>query len=180
MNTRLSWLYFMSMCVLHKIGRYHQHSTNFFFLSKKMDYFNRYTIIPIYLIRTGIMNSTYALNESILMDYVPKETRARWKSLESVASFGWCGSAVLGGVLSDAQSYSSTFLYTAGLQFLGTVVITLLVSIVPIEEKKTNGEEGGAREEEALIDSTTAPQSSVKIRTSGSVQHHDLEEPLLS
>jgi hypothetical protein len=52
------------------------------------------------------MNSTYAIQESVLMDFVPKSTRARWKSLESVASFGWCGSAVLGGVLADASSYS--------------------------------------------------------------------------
>ena len=35
------------------------------------------------------------------MDYVPKETRARWKSLESIAQFGWCGSAALGGILAD-------------------------------------------------------------------------------
>ena len=35
------------------------------------------------------------------MDFVPKNERARWKSLESVSQFGWCGSAVLGGYLAD-------------------------------------------------------------------------------
>merc|ERR1711871_1359345 len=98
----------------------------------------RWTIIlPIYIFRTGIMNSTYPLNESILMDFVPKDTRARWKSLESIASFGWCGSAVLGGVLADETSYSSTFLYTAGLQFAGVLLQASLMWVVPRKEKKS-------------------------------------------
>jgi MFS family permease len=97
-------------------------------------------IVPIYIFRTGIMNSTYPLNESILMDFVPKATRARWKSLESIASFGWCGSAVLGGVLADQTSYSSTFLYTAGLQFIGVMLQSSLMWVVPRKEKKPEGE----------------------------------------
>ena len=99
-------------------------------------------IIPIYIFRTGIMNSTYPLNESILMDFVPKETRARWKSLESIASFGWCGSAVLGGVLADQTSYSSTFLYTAALQFVGVLFQASLMWVVPRKEKKSSEAEG--------------------------------------
>ena len=31
-----------------------------------------YMIVPLYLFRTGIMNCTYPLEESIIMDYVPK------------------------------------------------------------------------------------------------------------
>eukprot|EP00470_Lotharella_oceanica_P010938 CAMPEP_0170191402 /NCGR_PEP_ID=MMETSP0040_2-20121228/51625_1 /TAXON_ID=641309 /ORGANISM="Lotharella oceanica, Strain CCMP622" /LENGTH=62 /DNA_ID=CAMNT_0010439475 /DNA_START=16 /DNA_END=200 /DNA_ORIENTATION=- len=52
---------------------------------------SKYIIVPIYVIRTGVMNCTYPLDESILMDFCPKEKRARWKSLESIAAFGWCG-----------------------------------------------------------------------------------------
>ena len=97
----------------------------------------RWTIIvPIYVIRTGLMTSTYPLNESILMDFVPKKKRARWKSLESISSLGWCGSAVLGGVLADSTSYSSTFLYTAGLQFIGVLLQGTLVWVVPRKEQK--------------------------------------------
>ena len=32
-------------------------------------------IVVLYLLRTGLMNCTYPLEESLLMDYVPKETR---------------------------------------------------------------------------------------------------------
>ncbi len=119
-----------------------------------------YIIVPVYVVRTGIMNSTYPLNESILMDFVPKETRARWKSLESIASFGWCGSAVLGGVLADQSSYSRTFLYTAGLQFLGICLQSTLMWVVPRKESKAGGEE---EERDATVGEQARP----------------LEEPLL-
>jgi hypothetical protein len=123
------------------------------------------------------MNSTYALNESILMDYVPKETRARWKSLESVASFGWCGSAVVGGLLSDASSYSTTFMYTAGLQLIGALIIAFLLKVVPIEEEDGNGK----KTRRSIIDSSNSDniESGSKIMyNNGSTD--DLEEPLLS
>jgi hypothetical protein len=36
-----------------------------------------------------------------------------WKSLESVSSFGWSGSAYFGGLISSQADYSKTFLATA-------------------------------------------------------------------
>lgn len=94
-----------------------------------------FLLIPIYVLRTGLMNSTYPLQESILMDFVPKGERARWKSLESVSQFGWCGSAVLGGLLSDRFDYTFTFLITAILQSLGVLGYSLLIPLVPRSEK---------------------------------------------
>ena len=47
-------------------------------------------LVIVYLVRTGLMNCTYPLEESILMDFVPSDTRARWKSLDSISVFGWC------------------------------------------------------------------------------------------
>ncbi len=92
-------------------------------------------LIPIYILRTGLMNSTYPLQESILMDFVPKDQRARWKSLESVSAFGWCGSAALGGVLADKYDYPFTFLLTACIQSFGTSLYLFLLPLVPRSEK---------------------------------------------
>ncbi|GMH64013.1 hypothetical protein TrRE_jg11650, partial [Triparma retinervis] len=92
-------------------------------------------LVPIYVLRTGLINSTYPLQESILMDFVPKNERARWKSLESVSQFGWCGSAVLGGLLADKFDYSFTFLITAILQSVGVLGYSLLLPLVPRSEK---------------------------------------------
>lgn len=51
----------------------------------------------IWIMRTAFMNCSFPLSKSILNDYTTKGTRNTWNSFESIASFGWSGSAVLGG-----------------------------------------------------------------------------------
>ena len=92
-------------------------------------------LVPIYVLRTALMNCTYPLNESILMDFVPKNERARWKSLDSVVSFGWCGSAAIGGWLSDKYDYTFTFLITAIIQSVGVLCFLPLIPLVPRKEQ---------------------------------------------
>jgi MFS/sugar transport protein len=90
-------------------------------------------IVVVYLFRTGIINCSYPLLESILMDSVPSQQRARWKSLESIAAFGWTGSALVGGILSDEHSYQFTFLLTAYMQLTSGLILLL---IQPLVEKE--------------------------------------------
>lgn len=84
------------------------------------------------------MNCTYPLEESILMDFVPKSRRARWKSLDSIGIFGWCGSAALGGYLADVNGYAFTFLITAGVQYFATILQGLLIFLVPRSEARVS------------------------------------------
>lgn len=98
------------------------------------DYHDNWRVmVPIFVVRTAFMNATYPLEESILMDTVPKDQRARWKSLESVASCGWCGSAALGGFLSDKHGYPFTFLITGVIQMVSTIMWIVLIPVVPDE-----------------------------------------------
>ena len=46
-------------------------------------------ILPLYVLRCGLANSTYPISKSVLMDYVTKSRRARWNSIEAVGNFGW-------------------------------------------------------------------------------------------
>jgi MFS family permease len=94
-----------------------------------------FVLVPVYVMRTSLMNAPYPLQESIIMDYVPKNERARWKSLDSVSSFGWCGSAALGGWLTDRYDYTFTFLITAMMQTVGILVYALLLPLVPAQEE---------------------------------------------
>lgn len=106
---------------------------------RQADYYLATAVMAIiYLVRTGLMNCTYPLEESILMDFVPSDQRARWKALDSIASFGWCGSAALGGYLADQPSigYTGTFLYTAAIQGAAVLLQASLMLIVPLHEKK--------------------------------------------
>jgi MFS family permease len=93
-----------------------------------------FLLVPIYVLRTSFMNASYPLQESILMDFVPKDERARWKSLDSVASFGWCGSAAFGGWLADKYDYTYTFLITSIMQTIGIFIWCLLLPLVPRTE----------------------------------------------
>lgn len=119
-----------------------------------------YLIVAVYLFRTGIMNSTYPLLESVLMDNIPSNKRARWKSLESISAFGWTGSALLGGILADEHSYRFTFLITAFLQLTGAI---LLIPIQPFVESEESEVHHRAANEEAP----------------SSTNSNDLTEPLL-
>lgn len=120
-----------------------------------------YLLVPIYVFRTSLMNGSYPIQESILMDYVPKKERARWQSLDSVASFGWCGSAAFGGWLADKYDYTATFLITAILQTIGIAVWCLLWPLVPRTEgchtvEDVENEMSGGGNNETDVDASVA------------------------
>ena len=99
--------------------------------------FHPILLVPIFVLRTSLMNSTAPLQQSLLMDFVRPEVRARWKSLDAVSGFGWSGSAALGGWLSDKFDYTYTFLITAIVQSIGIGVWTLLLPLVPRTEESS-------------------------------------------
>jgi MFS family permease len=142
-----------------------------------------FLLVPIYVMRTSLMNASYPLQESILMDFVPKDERARWKSLDSVAAFGWCGSAALGGWLSDRFDYTYTFLITAILQSVGIAVWSLLLPLVPRTEGRSSLREEEEEEEAEDIRTTTSPSSSEEEEDPvlvAVVADSSLREPLLA
>uniref|UniRef100_A0A7R9WYF0 Major facilitator superfamily (MFS) profile domain-containing protein n=1 Tax=Craspedostauros australis TaxID=1486917 RepID=A0A7R9WYF0_9STRA len=103
-----------------------------------------FVLVPVFIIHTSLVNSAYPLQESILMDFVAKEERARWKSLESVATFGWCGSAAYGGWLADKYDYTYTFLITAIVQSTGILIFSTLLPLVPRKEGSRDHEDTDA------------------------------------
>ncbi len=88
--------------------------------------FHPILLASIFVLREGIMFATRPLQQSLLMDFVPKDVRARWQSLDSVSWFGWCGSSAVGGWLADKFNYTFTFLITAIVQSLGVGVCRLV------------------------------------------------------
>ena len=127
------------------------------------------------------------------MDFVPKDTRSRWKSLDSIASFGWCGSAALGGYLADKYDYSFTFMITAVLQGLGGVLLLLLLPLVPVDENFKEKERGYTALNDPgnyQVDQSKSPESlnnadsetgrAMKSAGSGGTSSlSDMEEPLI-
>ncbi|KAL1514525.1 hypothetical protein AB1Y20_003623 [Prymnesium parvum] len=95
----------------------------------------KYAIVPLYLMRTWLINCTSGLTKSVLNDYVPKRNRGKWNALESVNLFSWSGSALLGGYLSTEISYKNTFLITSGMQFCSVACLLPLISLVAAESQ---------------------------------------------
>jgi len=91
-------------------------------------------MVAIFLMRTSIMNSTKPLTKSILMDFVPKNQRGKWNSLQSVNVFSWAGSAVAGGYLIDRFDFAGIFVTTGLMQVCAIAPLLLVRSRVPMEQ----------------------------------------------
>eukprot|EP00532_Pseudo-nitzschia_australis_P000088 CAMPEP_0168204518 /NCGR_PEP_ID=MMETSP0139_2-20121125/25437_1 /TAXON_ID=44445 /ORGANISM="Pseudo-nitzschia australis, Strain 10249 10 AB" /LENGTH=571 /DNA_ID=CAMNT_0008130455 /DNA_START=53 /DNA_END=1768 /DNA_ORIENTATION=+ len=136
-----------------------------------------FLLVPIYVMRTSLMNATYPLQQSILMDFVPKDKRARWKSLDSVASFGWCGSAAFGGWVADKYDYTHTFLLTAIFQSVSLGVWCCLLPLVPRVEGSRVVVDGG--EEQISAQTEGEEENCVGVGTGEENALTELSEPLL-
>jgi MFS family permease len=91
-------------------------------------------LVPLFVMRGSLMNAAQPLSRSILMDVVPKKNRGKWNSLETIAwGLFWNASAVLGGFLIGDNNFQRCFLITAGIYFVGTIPILLLIPMVKKE-----------------------------------------------
>ncbi|GET87276.1 hypothetical protein, conserved [Leishmania tarentolae] len=80
-------------------------------------------IIAFFLCRNALMNSVFGVTRSVIMDCVAKDSRAKWSALESVSLVSWSGSAMLGGYIAKQHGYRCTFLVTAVLQLMATLLM---------------------------------------------------------
>lgn len=55
---------------------------------------------------------------------------AKWNAVESIAAFGWSGSAVLGGLLVDNYGFGVSFGATAFIQMMAWFPLILLLPLV--------------------------------------------------
>ncbi|TYZ65701.1 hypothetical protein PybrP1_002519 [[Pythium] brassicae (nom. inval.)] len=85
--------------------------------------------VLLFLLRGGMMRCSQPLRRSILMDYVPKDIRARWNALEGISVFSWSGSAVIGGYIIDVYGYRTCFLITSVVYVLGLGLETVLLPL---------------------------------------------------
>lgn len=85
--------------------------------------------VALFLMRGGMMRCSQPLRRSILMDYVPKDIRARWNALEGLSVFSWSGSAVLGGYIIDAYGYRTCFIITSFVYVCGLGLETFLLPL---------------------------------------------------
>lgn len=93
-------------------------------------------VVVTYILRCALMNSLLGMTRSVIMDYIRKEHRAKWSAMESVSSFTWCGSAVIGGYLVDAHGYRFSFVITAVLHSVATLALLPAALVVRDPEER--------------------------------------------
>jgi MFS family permease len=92
-------------------------------------------LVPLFIARGSLMNAAQPLSRSILMDAIPKHNRGKVNALEGIAwGLFWNVSAVVGGYLIDWFDYQVTFLITASVYTLGTMLILFLIPLVSMEK----------------------------------------------
>ncbi|MFO7811227.1 MAG: MFS transporter [Candidatus Delongbacteria bacterium] len=92
-------------------------------------------MIPLFILRGSLMNSTQPLSRSILMDAVPKKHRGKWNSVETIAwGLFWNASAVLGGFLIGENNYRLCFIVTGIIYTIGTIPVIFLIPLINREE----------------------------------------------
>ena len=96
--------------------------------------------VACFLFRCLCIQSTGFISTSVMGDFVPKKTRARWASWQAVKQVGWSGSAVIGGLLVDSYSFEFTFLLTCLFHYASILVRTRLLCIVPRWEETVSEE----------------------------------------
>lgn len=91
-------------------------------------------IVTIYILRTILTSVGWPLIMSVLNDYVSKEHRSKWNSLQNLAALGWSGSAALGGIIIDKYGFATVFYCTAALQALSIFLRFFIMPLVPRSE----------------------------------------------
>ena len=83
---------------------------------------NFYPMAVMFVLRMAFMNATFGLTRSVIMDHVPSAQRAKWSAVESVTSFTWAGSALVGGIIADHHGYRATFSVTATIGAVASMI----------------------------------------------------------
>jgi len=119
-------------------------------------YTQPWVMIPLFIVRFVMMNSSNALQYSITADYTPKNMRARFMALSSISMFSWSGSAFVGGWLIDQYGYGPCFVITALFQACAIPFFFIIYPHVAKETDLTDAVEARRAAEEQAASLRTA------------------------
>ncbi|CCI42901.1 unnamed protein product [Albugo candida] len=87
------------------------------------------TLVALFLLNAVLIKSAEPLQKSLLMDFLPRQQRARWSSLEEVSMFVCRGSALVGVHLVETKGFQYCIWITSLIYLIGILFETLLVPL---------------------------------------------------
>nr|CCA17688.1 Major Facilitator Superfamily (MFS) putative [Albugo laibachii Nc14] len=87
------------------------------------------TQVALYLINVVLIRSTEPLQRSLLMDFLPRQQRAKWSSLEDLSALVCTGSALIGVYLMETQGFHYCVWITLPIYVVGVLLETLLIPL---------------------------------------------------
>ena len=95
---------------------------------------DRWVVIVAFILRDALTNGVTPLDTSMLMDAVPRKHRGKWSTMDSVVLVSWSASAILGGLLIDAEhhDFRLAFLLTSAIYAVALVIRAPLLYLVDV------------------------------------------------
>lgn len=131
-----------------------------------MCYFRHlYIVVPLFLLRGGLMNSLVPIVRAIVMDLVTPEMRSRWSCMQTITTFAWSCSAVLGGLVADAASdYRITFQVAALIYSVSFLLLLLAVLIYPSQQGPAMETPASVRPAARVVRNVTVPTATPVVQ----------------
>lgn len=122
--------------------------------------------LSLFICRNACMNAVFGITRSLIMDAVPKESRAKWSAFESITSFSWAGSAMVGGYVADAHGYQVSFTVTAVFHLAaGLLLVPAAVGARRVERILRHENRGPRRSSSSSFSCSCSSSSSTSLRS---------------
>eukprot|EP00920_Eleutheroschizon_duboscqi_P030109 GHVT01073011.1.p1 GENE.GHVT01073011.1~~GHVT01073011.1.p1 ORF type:complete len:691 (+),score=150.60 GHVT01073011.1:72-2144(+) len=133
-------------------------------------------VVLLYWLRASLQNASAPIDRSIMTDFVRPENLGKWTALQGMATMTWAVSAVVGGLVADAQSYRATFSITALIYVLANIIYLPLLRLVPVKEADAVWVAAAARNEVAPFPTTGRPADDEESQRRDAQEEQDDEK----
>eukprot|EP01068_Selenidium_serpulae_P010029 Selendium_serpulae@DN5375_c0_g1_i1.p1 len=136
---------------------------------------NIYIVVIVFLLRGAFANGCSTIDRAMVSDYTKTSQRGKYNAIESINSVTWCGSAVIGGIISDKTDYRFSFVVTAGVYTIGLLFYCPVLFLLPQDKPhKQDDEETDSQLSQAS--SIVMPNSPSPVRASNPMERNSLQD----
>eukprot|EP00923_Selenidium_pygospionis_P037680 GHVN01066016.1.p1 GENE.GHVN01066016.1~~GHVN01066016.1.p1 ORF type:complete len:674 (-),score=114.13 GHVN01066016.1:4964-6985(-) len=120
-------------------------------------------VVVVFVLRGAFANGCSTIDRAMVSDYTKSTQRGKYNAIETINGVTWCGSAVLGGIISDQKDYRYSFTVTAVIYAIGMLLYLPVLFLLPRD--KVHADPSAARVQNGIeaneADTQPSPFSSL-------------------